>query len=218
MAGVKIKYFPHFLKESTTVSTLEMMFENDGYAVWFKLLELLGKSKDYRYEVKTQEQRDYLLKKCRVNKKTMAKILKVLCELKAIDKETYVKEHTLYVPNLKRSINNYIIKKRPKPKLKNPKDMPDEKDGKKKYLDYLYFFDGERAKLHSEYGEKESEEMLRNMNIYIGEDPVRRVNKYKSHYFTCRKWFRMKAERDKKNQPTKKPQYKKQISDKEMYE
>lgn len=37
-----VDYFPHFVKGGRTIFILENKFGNDGYAFWFKLLEILG--------------------------------------------------------------------------------------------------------------------------------------------------------------------------------
>ncbi len=39
-----VDYFPHFVKGGRTIFILENKFGNDGYAFWFKLLEILGES------------------------------------------------------------------------------------------------------------------------------------------------------------------------------
>jgi len=38
-----VDYFPHFVNHGKTMFILEEKFGNNGYAFWFKLLELLGK-------------------------------------------------------------------------------------------------------------------------------------------------------------------------------
>ena len=37
-----VDYFPHIIKQGKTMTILENRFGNDGYAFWFKLLEILG--------------------------------------------------------------------------------------------------------------------------------------------------------------------------------
>lgn len=44
-----VDYFPHYTSKnitSPTIFTLEQSFGNDGYALWFKLLEYLGTRPD----------------------------------------------------------------------------------------------------------------------------------------------------------------------------
>lgn len=39
-----VDYFPHMTHSGKTIAILEARWGNDGYAFWFKLLELLGDS------------------------------------------------------------------------------------------------------------------------------------------------------------------------------
>ena len=46
----KVEYFPHFVMSGRTIFILENTYGNDGYAFWFKLLELLGDTEGHYYE------------------------------------------------------------------------------------------------------------------------------------------------------------------------
>ena len=39
-----VDYFPHYVNHGKTLFILEQKYGNDGYAFWFKLLEMLGGS------------------------------------------------------------------------------------------------------------------------------------------------------------------------------
>ena len=41
-AKTSVDYFPHMAHSGKTIAILEARWGNDGYAFWFKLLELLG--------------------------------------------------------------------------------------------------------------------------------------------------------------------------------
>lgn len=47
-----VDYFPHFVKGGRTIFILENKFGNDGYAFWFKLLEILGESEGWKIQCK----------------------------------------------------------------------------------------------------------------------------------------------------------------------
>ena len=42
-----VDYFPHFVSHGKTMFTIEMKYGNDGYAFWFKLLEILGSTENH---------------------------------------------------------------------------------------------------------------------------------------------------------------------------
>ena len=45
----KVDYFPHVTRTGKTIAILEARWGNDGYAFWFKTLELLGSSGSFSY-------------------------------------------------------------------------------------------------------------------------------------------------------------------------
>ena len=54
-------YFPHYIGSSRTKFILEQRWHNDGYAFWFKLLELLCAADGQYYDCWTKINWDYLI-------------------------------------------------------------------------------------------------------------------------------------------------------------
>ena len=44
-----VDYFPHATQTGKTIAILEAHWGNDGYAFWFKILEVLGGSAGFCY-------------------------------------------------------------------------------------------------------------------------------------------------------------------------
>lgn len=84
-----VDYFPHFVNSGKTLYILESTFGNDGYAFWFKLLELLGHSDGHVYDCRNIPSWKFLLAKTRVDEDKAMDILNMLVELEAIDKELW---------------------------------------------------------------------------------------------------------------------------------
>jgi len=84
-----VDYFPHdtFASDGKTMFTLQSRFGNDGYAFWFKLLELLGRSEGHVFAYNNPAEWEYLLAITHVNEDTANNILATLVNLNAIDKE-----------------------------------------------------------------------------------------------------------------------------------
>jgi predicted transcriptional regulator len=198
-----IEFFPHFFKESTTIKALEHLYGNDGYAVWFKLLEILGfnSQNDYTYIAKSKQQCDYLLEKFNIDGKLLSKILNTLCDLNAIDKDKWKNQRILYVPNL---INN-IQKIKKKVNINTNLIEKEIKNDKIKYLEYVYLSDEEYNKLINKFGKQNTDEWIERVNDWIAENPIEKKRKKDSHYHTILNWDR----RENKNQKTqiKSPQY-----------
>ncbi len=62
---------------------------NDGYAVWFKLLELLGRSDGHYYDCTKTVDRDYLVSLMKVPEETVTEIINTLVEMEKLDRELW---------------------------------------------------------------------------------------------------------------------------------
>ena len=84
-----VDYFSHDTVSGKTIFTLEAQFGNDGYAFWFKLLELLGTQEGLYYDCGNPADWMFLIAKTRVDEETATKILDLLAALGAIDAELW---------------------------------------------------------------------------------------------------------------------------------
>jgi hypothetical protein len=87
-----VDYFPHDTdaSEGKTLTIIQNKFGNDGYAFWFKLLQLLGKQPGLYYDFNNPEDWEFLLAKTHLmSTETAKEILNTLQLLGAIDKELY---------------------------------------------------------------------------------------------------------------------------------
>ncbi len=87
-----VAYFPHDTdaSEGKTLTIIQAKYGNDGYAFWFKLLQLLGKSPRHYYDFNNPADWEFLLAKTHQNgTETTKDILDTLVVLEAIDAELY---------------------------------------------------------------------------------------------------------------------------------
>jgi len=82
-----VEYFSHYCNSGKTLFIIQSRYGNDGYAFWYKLLELLGVSEGHSYDFSSTEAWGFLLSKTCVDDATTRDILNSLAELNAIDKE-----------------------------------------------------------------------------------------------------------------------------------
>lgn len=80
-----VDYFPHVTHTGKTMLILERRWGNDGYAFWFKLLELLGDTPGFCFDCNSSSNWEYLLSKTGVEETTAVAILDKLAEVEAID-------------------------------------------------------------------------------------------------------------------------------------
>lgn len=89
---VKVDYFPHVTHTGKTIAILEARWGNDGYAFWFKLLELLGDSNDFSFNCNQPADWEYLLSRARVTEAAATSILDKLAEIDAIDAQLWAEK------------------------------------------------------------------------------------------------------------------------------
>lgn len=105
-----VDYFPHFVADGKTMFILENTFGNDGYAFWFKLLELLCSTDGHAYDCNKIAEWKFLIAKTKVSEETAIKIIKTLAELDAIDAVLW-EQKIIWVQNLIDNISD-VYKKR----------------------------------------------------------------------------------------------------------
>lgn len=94
-----VDYFPHYAYQGKTMLILQNEFGNDGYAFWYRLLELLCKSENQVYDYNNPAAWRLLLAETHVKEDTAIGILRVLSDVDAIDRELN-KQKLIWVQNL----------------------------------------------------------------------------------------------------------------------
>lgn len=81
------EYFPHYANSGRTMFILESKFGNDGYAAWFKIIEILTSTENHYYDCRNPDNWDFLLAKTRLSGIIVTEILDLLARLNAINPE-----------------------------------------------------------------------------------------------------------------------------------
>lgn len=117
-----VTYFPHYATSGKTLYILENTFGNDGYAFWFKLLELLASTDGHVLDINNTPDWKFLVAKTLVDEETAKKILDMLAELHAIDPELW-KGKVIWCQNFVDNVEDVYKKRRAakpdKPELNN---------------------------------------------------------------------------------------------------
>ncbi|MDH5560194.1 MAG: DUF4373 domain-containing protein [Deltaproteobacteria bacterium] len=106
----RVDYFPHYIHHKKTLFILEDRFGNDGYAFWFKLLELLGNSDGHFLELSKTTHRRFLSAKTKMKEARCFLILDLLAELEAIDVDLWG-EKVIWSQNFIEGIADVYIKR-----------------------------------------------------------------------------------------------------------
>lgn len=128
-----VDYFPHFVStDSRTKFILEQSWGNDGYAFWFKLLELLGRSEGHYYDCSAAANEKYLVALMKIDESTINDILATLADLGNIDKKLWDERKVIWcqslVDNLQDVYSKRTVSAPMKPfEEKQPEQKPEEK-------------------------------------------------------------------------------------------
>lgn len=141
-----VDYFPHPVKHGKKMFYLRSKYKNDGYAVWFMLLEQLGMA-DYHYlNLSDKIQLMYLSSEFSVSEEVLLEIINILVEFDEFDKTLWYEHKILFNNEFIESVrdaykkrNNECIDKTSlvdllinKGILKEPLGIPKDKKGSPK--------------------------------------------------------------------------------------
>ena len=84
-----VDYFPHQCEHGRTMFVLENKYSHKGYAVWFKTLELLGKSENHYFDCREPGDMEYLTALMKVSEDELIAIYNTCAKLKAIHPELW---------------------------------------------------------------------------------------------------------------------------------
>jgi DnaD/phage-associated family protein len=86
-----VEYFPHYTNSSggDTITILQEMFGNDGYAFWFRILEKLGSTDGHYIDCRGKAKQELLFAKCHIPSEKGITILETLASIETIDKEMW---------------------------------------------------------------------------------------------------------------------------------
>jgi len=84
-----VDYFPHPCKNGQKMQYIQSKYGNDGYAVWYKILEQLGDSENHVIDLRNETQTMLLAGYCCVTKDRLNDIIGDLAELGALSKKLW---------------------------------------------------------------------------------------------------------------------------------
>lgn len=106
-----VDYFPHYCKHKKTMYIIEQRYGNDGYAFWFKLLELLGDTEGHYLDLNDESTWEFLQAKVNLSEDSCIEILSLLAKLGAIDTDLW-EERVVWCQNFVDGISDVYKKRR----------------------------------------------------------------------------------------------------------
>ena len=96
-----VNYFPHYCVHKETMFILEQEYQSLGYAFWFKLLELLGRTEGHKIDLGNGNEPiwRYLQALTYTDHDKCKEILDLLATLQAIDRELWADHQLIWCQN-----------------------------------------------------------------------------------------------------------------------
>ena len=209
-----VDYFPHFVStDSKTKFILEQNWGNDGYAFWFKLLELLGRSEGHFYDCSVTANKMYLVALMKIEEGKIDEILATLAGLGNIDKKLWEEKEVIWCQSLVDNLQDVYSKRtvsapakpfeekqpeeKPEKKPAAPKEekQPEEKAKKRgrpkkpevpkvKYAEFVHMTEEEYQKLVAAHGEEKTKRAIEILDNYKGS----KGKTYKNDYRAILSW------------------------------
>lgn len=107
-----VDYFPHDTSHGSTMQILESRWGNNGYAFWFKLLELLGSHDSHFIDCRKPAEWEFLTAKTLQDDETAGSILQMLAKLEAIDSLLWSKHKVIFCPKFLNRIEDAYRKRK----------------------------------------------------------------------------------------------------------
>lgn len=106
-----IDYFPHPVNHGRKMYYLRNKFKNNGYTVWFMLLEHLGKAEYHYLDLKEETQLMYLSSEFMITEELLIEIINALVKLGEFDKNLWQNESILFNEKYINSISDAYKKR-----------------------------------------------------------------------------------------------------------
>jgi len=107
-----VDYFPHDCTHGRKMHIIENKYGNDGYAVWFKLLEQLGKANNHYIDISDEMTVMFLVSTFKIDEEKTTLILNDLSKLGAIDKTLYENHKVIWSQKFVNSISDVYRKRK----------------------------------------------------------------------------------------------------------
>lgn len=107
----EVDYFPHYCTHGKILFILEARFKNDGYAVFYKLMEVLGKTEGHCYNAGLPDNWEYLITRMNVTEEMLTEILNKLSFMAVIDPGLW-KEKKIWMQSFVDSISDVYVRRK----------------------------------------------------------------------------------------------------------
>ena len=145
---------------------IEQKYGNDGYAFWFKLLEMIGTADGHTLSLKDDMDWEFLTAKTNLDKEKCTEIMELLATLGAVDKDLWVSDKVIwienFVDNIKDAYRNRVVETPVRPDTLRKKPQGNEDKLRKKPTDETILDEMKEDDINKESPEYRLSELLLN--------------------------------------------------------
>ncbi|MDB9722423.1 DUF4373 domain-containing protein [Candidatus Marinimicrobia bacterium] len=109
-----VDYFPHDTHQSKAVRIISKKYGNDGYAFYYKLRELLGRTDNYNYDLSEQIDWFDFLGEMAIKEEQAKELIEFLVTIGELDKELWEQDKRLWSNSLIEDISDVYNKRKAK--------------------------------------------------------------------------------------------------------
>ncbi len=136
-----VDFFPHYCIHGKSMFILEQKYGNDGYAFWFKLLEMLGCSEGHYLQLENDINWEFLVAKMHFDRDKCLEMINLLATLDAIDRQLWADCKVIwinkFIENIKEAYRNRVVDIPKKPSFLRKKPQKDKDKLRKKSTDEM---------------------------------------------------------------------------------
>jgi len=110
-----VDYFPHPVNHGRKMQALERKFGNDGYAVWMKTLEELGRVDNHVVKLDCEHQVELFADRCLVDAGRFIEIIETLVRFGDFDRQIWEEHRAIFSEKFKESVRAVYQKRRAEP-------------------------------------------------------------------------------------------------------
>lgn len=87
-----VDFFPHKIGSGKKMFFIEQKYGNDGYAIWFKILEKISSTENHYLNLNEEEELMYLSAKCHVSEERLLNVVNDISRIGGFDKNLWQKK------------------------------------------------------------------------------------------------------------------------------
>lgn len=119
-----VDFYPHYVNGSATKHALERRYGNEGYAFWFKLLEVLCSTGTFHLDMNDLSKKEWLMDITHTPEKLTLEMVDYLAALDAIDKDLWETSKIIWCDNLVANLEEVFKRRAERPQKPLPLNNP----------------------------------------------------------------------------------------------